>query len=171
MALTVKEQKERREIGRQQAIGQMSLAEKVQRRLTNGRPPASELRTPHAALVAAKTLHGEIRTRIEDETHGQHPRGSDYFAVTVAYVSPDLSVLGFTSLCAGLAPMNPADEARIERMLTGNIAIGLMFGIGDGKNIVTGTRPFLVTKQTDAWFAELEMAVKTEFDIDRAERK
>lgn len=170
--MTDEQRKARREDGRRRSLGEMSVARRVQRGLMNGRPPASELRTPHAALVAAKTLHSEIKTRIEDETHGQRPRAGDYFAVAIAYVAPDLSLYGFSPVLAGIMPIsNPEDEARIERALTGNVAIGLIFGIADGEEIVMGARPFLATKQADAWLSELMIAVKSEFEIDRMDAR
>ena len=168
MVLSEAERKERREAGRQRELEEMSVAKKVHRQLTNGRPPASEFRTPIAALTAAKTLHREIRTRIEEETHGTRPRAGagDYFAVTVAYVTPDLSALGFTPL------YSEGEQDRIERTLSGNIAIGLVFGIADGKReILTGARPFFVTKQTDSWLEELIVPVRSEFELDRLERQ
>jgi hypothetical protein len=157
--------KERREAGRQKELAEMSVAKKVQRNLTNGRPPASELKTPNAAVTAARTLHREIGGRIGDETYGQRPGPGDYFAVSIAYVTPDLSVLGFTPFYA------PGAEDRIERALTGNIAIGLVFGIAEGSEIVTGTRPFLVTKQSEAWLSELIPAIQSEMSTDRLERQ
>jgi len=165
MVLSGNESKERREAGRKKELDEMSVAKKVQRKLTNGRPPASELKTSNAALTAARTLDREIRTRIEDETYGQRPRADDYFGVAVGYVTPDLSVLGLTPIYA------PGEEDRIERALTGNIAIGLVFGIADGSEIVMGTRPFLVMKQSEAWLSELTRPVQTELELDRLERK
>jgi len=103
--------------------------------------------------------------RIADETNGTRPRAADYFGVSVGYVTPDLSVLGFTPIYA------PGEEASIERMLSGNIALGLVFGIADGKEILIGTRPFLVTKQTETWLSDLATILKTEFESDRIERQ
>ena len=165
MVLSDSERKERREAGRQRDLEEMSVAKRVQRKLTNGRPPASELKTPNAALTAARTLHREIGIRIEDETYGQRPGADDYFGVVIGYVSPDLSVLGFTSLYA------PGEEDRIQRMLSGNIPIGLLFGIADGNEIVMGNRPFLVMKQTEAWLSELSGIVRSELVIDRMEKQ
>ena len=165
MALSVKEAKERREAGRRTELDEMSVAKKVRRDLTNGRPPASELKNPNAALTAARTLHALIVRGIEEETHGTRPKGKDYFAVTIAFVTPDLSALGFTPLYA------PGEEARIERALTGNIALGLIFGIADGKEILMGTRPFLVTSQSSVWLKELTRPVQCEFETDRLEQR
>jgi hypothetical protein len=161
MVLTVKE---RREAGRKRELEEMTVAKRVLRQLTNGRPPASELRTPVAAVSAARTLHRDIQKRIEEATNGTRTRAREYFAVTVAYVTPDLSALGFTSL------YEEAGQDRMERMLTGNIPIGLLFGIADGKEILVGARPFIVTKQTDDWLKELAIAAHSELEIDRAER-
>jgi hypothetical protein len=136
----------------------MTEAQKIRRDLAGGRPPASELKTPNAALTAAKTLHREIGVRLGSGA-------GNYFAVTVGYVTPDLSVLGFTPIYV------PGAEDRIERHLTGNIALGLVFGIVDGEKIVMGARPFLVTKQTEAWLTELTIAVQSEIEVDRLERQ
>jgi hypothetical protein len=163
MVLSVAERKARRDAGVRRANQAMTTAQKVHRALINGRPPASELKTPNAALTAAKTLYREIEMRIADETHGTRPRPGD-FAVCVGYVSPDLSVLGFTPLYA------PGEEDRIVGFLSGNIAIGLLFGIADGEKILVGARPFLVTKQTDSWLSELMWPVQSEFELDRSER-
>jgi hypothetical protein len=118
-------------------------------------------------VTAARTLLSRIRTEIEGETHGQRPRADDYFAVAVAYVTPDLSALGFTPF------YSPGEEERIERYLNGNVAIGLVFGVADDarSEIFMGTRPFLVTKQTEAWLSELTLAIQSEMVADRLERQ
>jgi hypothetical protein len=162
MAITVEEGKARRRAG----VEAMTVAEKIRRDLTGGRPPESELKTPTAALIAAKTLLRKIETRIADETHGTGLKPQS-FAVSVGFASPDLSVIGFTPLLIGCSPaLDSHDEARIERALAGNIALGLIFGIADGEKILVGTRPFLVTKQTDALLSELTRVVQREFDLD-----
>jgi hypothetical protein len=103
-------------------------------------------------------VHREIEMRIADETHGTRPRAADHIGVSVGYVTPDLSVLGFTPLYA------PGEEDRIERTLSGNIALGLVFGITDGEGIVMGVRPFHATKQTDDWLSELLTPVRLEIE-------
>lgn len=171
MTLSEAERKERRETGRQRELSEMSVARRVQRDLTNGRPPASEFKTPTGALIAAKTLCRKIEMQIADETHGTglKPRS---FAVSIGFVSPDLSVLGFTPLLVGYSPaFDSADEARIERALAGEIAIGLVFGIEDGEEILMGARPFIVMKQTDAWLEELIVHVRSEIELDSLERQ
>jgi len=171
MVLTDVERKARREEGRRRELEEMSIAKRVQRKLTNGRPPASELKTPTAAVIAAKTLFRELETRISDEACGTalKPR---MFAVSVGYVSPDLSVLGFTPVLMGYAPaISPGEEASIERTLAGNIPIGLLFGIlDDDEQFLMGVRPFMATKQTDAWLSELILPVRSEFDIEALQR-
>lgn len=172
VALSIEERKARREAGRQRELEVMSVAKKVQRDLTTGRPPVSELKTPKAALTAAKTLHRRIGEGIENETHGQRPRAGEYFAVSVAFVTADLSLLGFTPLYAPSDSQEDiAERMRIEGILTGNIALGLIFGIADGEKVLMGARPFLVTTQTEAWFSELTVIVKTEMETDRMERQ
>lgn len=172
MVLSEFEQKARREDGRRRELDEMDLAKRVRRKLTNGRPPASELKTPTAALIAAKTLFRELETRISDEACGTalKPRT---FAVAVGYVSPDLSVLGFTPVLMGYTPaVSPGEEASIERALAGNIPVGLLFGIlDDDEEFVMGVRPFIATKQTDAWLSELTIAVCSEFELERLERQ
>ncbi len=166
MALTEVERKARREEGRRRELEGLSLAKRVQRDLTNGRPPASELKTPTGALIAARTLFRNLETRIGDEACGTalKPR---MFAVSIGYVSPDLSVLGFTPVLMGYAPsISPAEEASTERMLAGNIPIGLLFGIlDDDKKFLMGVRPFMATKQTDEWLSGLVPAVQSEFGL------
>jgi hypothetical protein len=156
--MTDAERKARREDGRRKELAQMSVAKKVQRYLTGRRPAAAELKTPFAALTAAKTLQREIDAELAD--------GGDFFAVTIGYVSPDLSVLGFTPSYA------PGAEDRIERALSGNIAIGLIFGIADGGEILMGVRPFLAeARQSEGWLLELSTVVQSEFEIERRERR
>jgi hypothetical protein len=176
MVLTEVEKKARREAGRRKELESMSPAKQVQRSLTGGRPPLSELRTPNAARTAARTLQREIRSRFEAETNGTRPRAaSDYFGVTVAYVSADLSVLGITPI---YSPLYAEDETaadkelgdQIERALTGNIALGLIFGIANGEDILVGTRLFLVTKQSEGWLDELTLAAQGEMSLDKQEK-
>ncbi len=164
MALTVEEGKAKRLAGMKRAKEEMTAAQRIQRALVNGRPPASELKTPSAAVTAARTLHRELELRLK--TEGFAPEPSTY-AVCVAYVTPDLTVLGFT------LPYVPEDKDRtreILEMLTGNIAIGLIFGIADTEardedgRIVMGARAFLVTKQTDAWLSELLLPVRLDME-------
>jgi hypothetical protein len=156
MPLTERDRKERREEGRRKELAQMSVAKKAQRYLTSRRPPIAELKTPFAALTAAKTLQREIDALIAD---------GDFSGVTIGYVSPDLSVLGFTPAYATGA------EDRIERALSGNIAIGLIFGIADGPGILMGVRPFLAeARQSEGWLSELSRVLQSEFEIERLER-
>jgi len=163
MPMTEAERKAKREEGRRRELDEMTVAKRVQRRLTNGRPAVSELKTPNAALTAARVLHREIAEGIADETHGLRPGAAEYFAVVVGYVSPDLSVLGFT-------PPYETGADKIERTLSGNIALGLIFGIADGAEILMGVRPFLATKQSSAWLSELIAPVQSEFESERKER-
>jgi hypothetical protein len=162
MVLTLEERKARREAGMAQAQDKLTFVQKIRRAHVNGRPQASELRTPIGALMAAKTLDNDLRQKLDAEQLKIGPRD---VGVCVGYVSTDLSVLGFTPIYESGA------EARIERMLHGQIPIGLIFGIRDkeGKRkgdeaIVTGTRPFLATKQVDAWLSELETPVRLEIE-------
>ena len=164
MVLSEKERKERRVAGMQRDAEQLSMAKKVQRTLMSGRPPVSELKTPNGAVNAAKTWHRRIESEIEDVMHGQGPKRADYFGVVIVYVSPDLSCLGLSS------PYASREESQIERELKDNLAIGLIFGISDGQELVMGKRPFLVTKQTDEWLQEMVLAAKSQLELDRLER-
>lgn len=153
--ISVEEGKARRRAG----MDAMTTAQKIRRDLTGGRPPASELKTPLVAVTAARTLYKELESRMTAAV--LKPKPGDW-AVNIAFVTPDLSVLGFTRL------YGPGEEAGLVEMLTGRIAIGLIFGIVDreadkkGQTIVTGSRPFLATKQTEAWLSELLPAFPVE---------
>lgn len=143
--ISVDEAKAKRRAG----MDAMSTAQKIRRDLTGGRPRTGELKTPLAAVTAARTLHKELESRLT--LAGLSPQPGDW-AVNVAFVTPDLSVLGFTRL------YGPGEESRLMEMLTGQIPIGLIFGVVDreeGNAIVTGIRPFLATEQAKAWLSEL----------------
>lgn len=163
MPMTDAERKGKREEGRRRELDEMTVAKRVLRGQTNGRPAVSELKTPNAALTAARVLHDEIAKEIADETHGVRPGTADYFAVVVAYAPPDLSVLAFT-------PSYETGADKIERWLSGNIPLGLIFGIADGEEILMGIRPFLATKQSSGWLSELKAPVQSEFESERKER-
>lgn len=157
MALTDAEKKARRRAG----MDAMTAAEKIRRGLTGGRPPASELKTPLAAVTAAKALHRELETRMTAE--GMEPKPGDW-AVFIGYVSVDLSVLGFTR------PFAPGADAGLMDELTGHIPLGLVFGMvdkdaKDERRIVVGARPFLETDQTEAWLSELLVTVRLEMEL------
>ena len=156
--VSVEEGKARRRAG----VEAMSAAQKIRRDLTGGRPPASELKTPLSAVTAARILHKELESRMTAE--GMKPKPGDW-AVSVGYVTSDLSVVGFTRLYA------QGKEARLMETLTGHIALGLVFGIVDQKGIVTGIRAFLATKQTEAWLSELLTPVRLEMEDDLQQRK
>jgi hypothetical protein len=154
MVLSEAESKARRQAG----MDAMTEAKRIRRNLTGGRPPAGELTTPLAAVTAARVLRRELETRME--AAGLEPAPGDC-AVSIGYVSPDLSVIGFSPLFA------PGEEARLMKMLDGNIMLGLVFGMVDKEakgeeRVILGTRPFLVTKQTEAWLSELVPIVRVE---------
>jgi hypothetical protein len=160
MVISADEGKARRLAGMKRANLEMTLVEKIHRALINGRPPASELKTPLAAVTAARVLHRELESRMVAE--GLKPRPGDY-AVSVGYVSADLSVLGFTPLFV------PGEEPKLLTMLDGQIMLGLIFGMVDrqaeGEHVVMGARAFLTTKQTDGWLSELFTPVRTEMEL------
>lgn len=148
MAMTTDEKKARRLEGMQQ----MTAVKRIHRSLVNGRPPASELKTPLAAIKAARTLHLELEKRMYADS--LKPRPGDW-GVGIAYISTDISVLGVTPMFA------PDREDALMENLTGQIVLGLIFGIVDretkdlDKRVVVGARPFLTTTQTEEWFREL----------------
>jgi len=144
---------------RREGMDRMPVADRVRMELSGGRPPASELKTPLAAVTAARTLHRELETRMK--AGGIDPKPGDW-AVSIGYVTADLSALGFTRLFV------PGEESGLIAMLDGHIMLGLIFGMkrGDGA-IVMGTRPFLATKQTDAWLSELLTPVQLEMEDPR----
>jgi hypothetical protein len=73
------------------------------------------------------------------------------FGVAIAYISPDLTVLGVT------VPYGEQSQARIETELAGQIPVGLLFGIWDATGPIpdVGSRAFLNIKQTEEWLTEL----------------
>lgn len=154
MVLTETERNARRQAG----VDAMTDVKRIRRDLTGGRP-VSELKTPLAAVSAARTLHRELQTRMT--LAGLTPKPGDW-AVSIGYVSPDLSVIGFTPLFA------PGSEAALLAMMDGHIMLGLVFGmvdnaaIDEGQRVVLGVRPFLAAKQTEAWLSELLPIVRVE---------
>ena len=150
MALAVEKAKAIRLEGLKREREGLSVAERVQRSLINGRPPVSEFKTPLAAIQAARTLDSMLATRLVAEGFHEEPK---LWGVSVGYVTPDLSTIGFTRL------YSPDRETEMFNFLSGNIALGLVFGVIDREgakpNIVTGSRPFFTAKQTDGWLVEL----------------
>jgi hypothetical protein len=163
MGLSVEEAKARRLEGLKREQAALTAVERVHRSFVNGRPPASELRTPLAAVTAARTLHRELEARLKAE--GLDPQPGDC-GVSIAYVTPDLSVLGFTLLFA------PGNEPDLMAHLDGNIMLGLVFGLVDDEagepsaRIIMGARPFITTKQVEAWLQELFPVVR--FEVEEA---
>jgi hypothetical protein len=157
MALTVEEGKARRLAGMKRANQEMSVVEKIYRALVNGRPPASEFKTPLAALTAARVLYRDLEARMTAE--GLKPKPGDW-SVIIGYVSVDLSFVGFT------LPVIPGEDTQLMPMLNGHIMLGLIFGMRepDGSFIVV-TRPFLTMKQADAWLSELIPIVRGEMEL------
>lgn len=150
---------EERAARRLDGMNQMTFIRKIHRALVNGRPPASEFKTPVAAVTAARTLYADLERKLTAE--GLKPTPGE-LGVSIGYVSPDLSVIGFTPLFA------PGSEAALSQILDGNIMLGLIFGLADrqakeeSERIVLGVRPFFATKQTEAWLSELLPIVRAE---------
>jgi hypothetical protein len=150
----------------------MTFARKIHRALVNGRPPASEFKTPMAAVSAARVLYTDLERKLTAE--GLKPLYGD-LGVSIGYVSPDLSVIGFTALYA------PGSEDAIMQTLNGNIMLGLVFGIVDPQadpddadaRYVMGNRPFVSMKQIEGWLSELEQVVRLEMEdeIQQRDRK
>jgi hypothetical protein len=156
MVLTVAERKAKRLAG----VEAMTAVQRVHRSFVNGRPPAGELKTPTAAVTAARTLYRELEARMVAEK--LKPKAGDW-CVSIGYVSPDLSVLGFSQLFA------PGKEAELMKLLDGQIMLGLIFGMKDKdpkakEKIVVDARPFFLTKQSEAWLEEL--APQVGFEIE-----
>jgi hypothetical protein len=138
---------------------QMTFIRKIHRAMVNGRPPASEFKTPMAAVTAARTLYADLERKLTAENLKPLP---GELGVSIGYVSPDLSVIGLTPLFV------PGSEAALMTILDGNIMLGLIFGMtdrdakGESERIVLGIRPFHTTKQTEAWLSELLPIVRAE---------
>jgi len=164
MALTVEERKARRLEG----MRQMTFIRKIHRALVNGRPPASEFKTPAAAVAAARALYSDIERKLTAE--GLKPNPGE-LGITIAYVPPDLSFLGHTPL------YSPGNESALMESLNGNIVLGLIFGILDPQAeneddpFVIGVRPFIDMKQVDEWMNELIPVMRMEMDDEILDRK
>lgn len=169
MALTVEERKARRQAGMERANEERTEAQKLRRALVNGRPPASELKTPGEAITAAKVLYKELESRLTASELKPKPKKGDW-AVSIGYVSPDFSFVGYSPALEPGDPASPAgkegNDAELMKFLTGHIMLGLLFAIVDRENsknrVLTGARPFLVTKQTGAWLDQLAAAFEGE---------
>jgi hypothetical protein len=157
--LTVEERKARRLAGMKRANEELTAVQKIYRALVGHRPPVGELKTPTAAVTAARILYRELETRMTK------PKPGDW-GVSIGYVSPDLSVLGFTHLFAPATADAPGNEAKLMKHLDGQIMLGLIFGMRDreAKDVVMGTRPFFLTKQSETWLEELAPQVRFEIE-------
>ena len=148
MAMTAEERK----AARAEGMRQMTFVRKLHRALVNGRPPASEFKTPAAAVTAARVLYSDLERKLTAEAMKPKP---GELGVSIGYVSPDLSFIGHTIL------YSPGNDASLMESLNGNIMLGLVFGIIDPQadneedRFVMGTRPFISMKQTDGWLSEL----------------
>jgi hypothetical protein len=163
---TTEEAKAKRKAGMDRARSEMTIVQGIRRGYVNGRPPISELRTPLAAASAARALHSELESKM---VAAKLTPGSRDLGVSVGFVTADLTVIGFTNL---YDPKNQSESvAEMVKRLDGNIAVGLVFGMADTEatdkadRIVMGSRPFLVTKLTDAWLEELRLAVRSEIAL------
>lgn len=151
MALGAEERKARRIAGMERAEQTMTSAQKIRRDMTNGRPPSSEMKSPTAAIGAARLLYRDLRYRMKaEQLNPEHVK----HGVAIVYVNPDLTALGYTALFA------EESQDAILRQLEGKVPVGLFFGIHDPNPsekwcVRAGTRAFLNTKQTEEWFKEL----------------
>jgi hypothetical protein len=154
MAMTVEERKVRR----QEGMTQMTFVRKIHRALVNGRPPASEFKTPLAAVTAARTLYSDLERKLTAE--GMKPKPGE-LGVGIGYIPPDLSFLGHSPLYEPRTENSPGNETALMACLNGNIMLGLVFGIVDPDadseedRLVVGTRSFIKIGQTDEWLSEL----------------
>ncbi len=153
MALTVEAKKARREEGRLKELQEMTAGEKIRRSLVNGRPPASEFKTPLGAFTAAATLYSEIHRQWPAKCSKPNPGD---IGVAAAFVTTDLSLTGITPLYApGAGP------DAFTKHLDGKIILGLVFGINDPDEtdvmlqFALGVRPFIGMKQVDQWLSGL----------------
>jgi hypothetical protein len=137
---------------------EVSPLELARRSVVSHRPPASELKTPFAAVTAALTLRAELVSQMR--RIALHPTAHDC-AVSIGYVSPDLTVIGFTPLIP--CPLSGSEQAEIMAMLTGNIPFGMVFGVAHDEEIVMGSRPFFTTSQTEAWLSNLVVLIRDNF--------
>lgn len=164
MPMTIEEKKARR----QQGMDRMSFARRIHRALVNGRPPASEFKTPTAAVTAARVLYSDIERKLAAE--GIKPKAGELGAF-IAYIPPDLSFLGHTLL------YEPGNEAALMESLNGNIILGIVFGIYDSQadsedaRFVTGARPFISTTQVNEWLSELLPIMQIEMQDAIMDRK
>jgi hypothetical protein len=153
MALTMEEKKAKREEGRLKELLEMTTGEKIRRALTNGRPPASEFKTPLGAFTAAATLYSEIQRQWP--ANYDKPNPGD-IGVAAAFVTTDLSLTGITPLYAPGAGLDA-----FTKHLDGKIILGLVFGIKDPDEtdvtllFALGVRPFISMKQVDQWLSGL----------------
>lgn len=164
MAMTAEERKSRR----QEGMSQMTFVRKIHRALVNGRPPASEFKTPLAAVTAARTLYSDLERKLTAE--GIKPNPGEV-GVCIGYVPPDLSFLGHSPL------YSPGNEAAMMECLNGNIMLGLIFGIVDPEadseedRLALGARPFIKMGQVDEWLSELIPVMQIEIDDEILDRK
>lgn len=145
----------------------MTSVRRIHRAFVNGRPPASEFKTPAAAVTAARSLYSEIERKLT--AAGMKPKAGE-LGVFIGYVPPDLSFLGHTPLYASGTEASPGNDAALMESLKEKIVLGLVFGIldpeaDDEENIfVIGTRPFVSMKQVDEWLSELVPVMRIEMD-------
>jgi hypothetical protein len=162
MALMIDERARRRMAGMERVKNDTTATGKVHRihrALTTGRPPVSEMKSPTAAIGAARSLIRSLEREMDKEGLD---KTSVKYGVAIAYVSPDLTALGYTSLWG-----EDSQDAMLGT-LAGNVPLGLLFGISetaDLERVLVGARPFLNTKQTDEWLSELVPA----FPLDIAD--
>lgn len=164
MAMTTEE----RNAARMTGMRQMTFVKKLHRALVNGRPPASEFKTPSAAVTAARVLYSDLERKLSAEDM-KPPAGG--LGVFVGYVPPDLSFLGHTLW------YSPGNEAALMESLNGHIMLGLVFGILDPQaeseedRFVIGTRPFVNMGQVDSWLSELVQVMRMEMEDAYLDRK
>src|SRR5205807_10634532 len=136
MRIHEREKKSRQKI----AAENMTTVQRIQRALQSG-PVKSELRTVQETIHLARALSAQAKNAM-DLKGLNHAKD---FAVVIAYMTPDLTML-FTR------KFEPGKEREIQADLEGPekccIMVGLIFGIRDhehGGEWLFGVGPFLVT--------------------------
>ena len=138
----------------------MTVAQQVAQRFSTGKPPASELRTPHEAMLAANVLLRGLQSAMTDGLREKNLplQSDDDVRVGICYVDTSFATLTVTRYV-------PGQETQKIAELTGQpiIIIGLTFAIVDSERPdvgIAGSKPFLDTKQVRAWLEQLQQQAR-----------
>lgn len=128
------------------AAAKMTPAQRICRALQSG-PVKSELRTVQEAIHLARAFNTQAKSAMDAaKAEGATLDHAEDFGVSIAYMTPDLSVLHTLKFEVG-------QEAVIQAELSGGsgrccIMVGLVFDVRDhakGGGWLHGARPFLTT--------------------------